>query len=84
MHNAFSPAKMWIAGLKSLEKPFLHFHTSSSKDTLNTIDMDYMNTNQFHTEEENLASSQKCLNSSAKSSQDTGVTLRSYRSWKTG
>src|SRR5699024_11277634 len=26
MHT-FSPAKIWIAGLKSLQKPFLHFHT---------------------------------------------------------
>lgn len=26
MHT-FSPAKMWIAGLKSFDKPFLHLHT---------------------------------------------------------
>ena len=26
MHT-FSPAKMWIKGLQSLEKPLLHFHT---------------------------------------------------------
>jgi len=46
MHT-FSPAKMWIAGLKSLEKPFLHFHTQfEQKIPWNTIDMDYMNTNQ--------------------------------------
>ncbi|MGC9321525.1 MAG: hypothetical protein ACP5FY_04705 [Kosmotogaceae bacterium] len=46
MHT-FSPSKMWIAGLKSLEKPFLHFHTQfEQKIPWNTIDMDYMNTNQ--------------------------------------
>jgi len=38
---------MWIAGLKSLEKPFLHFQTQfEQKIPWNTIDMDYMNTNQ--------------------------------------
>ncbi|MFO7530880.1 MAG: L-arabinose isomerase, partial [Candidatus Limnocylindrales bacterium] len=26
MHT-FSPAKMWIAGLQALQKPFLHLHT---------------------------------------------------------
>ena len=29
MHT-FSPAKMWIAGLTALRKPFLHLHTSST------------------------------------------------------
>src|SRR4030066_1768098 len=29
MHT-FSPAKMWIAGLKALHKPFVHLHTQFS------------------------------------------------------
>jgi L-arabinose isomerase len=46
MHT-FSPAKMWIAGLKSVDKPFLHLHTQfEQKIPWDTIDMDYMNTNQ--------------------------------------
>ncbi|CCU84222.1 MULTISPECIES: L-arabinose isomerase [Mesotoga] len=46
MHT-FSPAKMWIAGLKSVHKPFLHLHTQfDQKIPWDTIDMDYMNTNQ--------------------------------------
>lgn len=46
MHT-FSPAKMWIRGLKSLEKPFLHFHTQFNRDIpWDTIDMDFMNLNQ--------------------------------------
>lgn len=46
MHT-FSPAKMWIRGLKSLEKPFLHFHTQFNQDIpWDTIDMDFMNLNQ--------------------------------------
>ena len=46
MHT-FSPAKMWIAGLTSLRKPFLHLHTQAN-DRLpySTIDMDFMNLNQ--------------------------------------
>ena len=28
MHT-FSPAKMWIKGLQALQKPLLHFHTST-------------------------------------------------------
>ena len=46
MHT-FSPAKMWIAGLKLLTKPFLHLHTQFNA-TLpwTTIDMDFMNLNQ--------------------------------------
>ncbi|QMV17946.1 L-arabinose isomerase [Granulicella sp. 5B5] len=46
MHT-FSPAKMWIAGLQSLQKPFLHLHTQFNKQLpWSTIDMDFMNLNQ--------------------------------------
>ena len=31
MHT-FSPAKMWIAGLKALDKPWLHLHTQFSAE----------------------------------------------------
>ena len=46
MHT-FSPAKMWINGLKVLGKPLLHFHTQFNRDIpWATIDMDFMNLNQ--------------------------------------
>lgn len=46
MHT-FSPAKMWIAGLKALQKPFVHLHTQYNRDIpWDTIDMDFMNLNQ--------------------------------------
>ncbi len=46
MHT-FSPAKMWIAGLKGLTKPLLHFHTQYNREIpLDEIDMDYMNLHQ--------------------------------------
>lgn len=46
MHT-FSPAKMWIAGLKTLSKPFLHLHTQFNRDIpWADIDMDFMNLNQ--------------------------------------
>ncbi|MFA5553431.1 MAG: L-arabinose isomerase [Phycisphaerae bacterium] len=46
MHT-FSPAKMWIAGLKELSKPFAHLHTQFNRDIpWNSIDMDFMNLNQ--------------------------------------
>ncbi len=46
MHT-FSPAKMWIAGLKALQKPFIHLHTQFSRNLpWSTIDMDFMNLNQ--------------------------------------
>lgn len=46
MHT-FSPAKMWIGGLSALNKPFLHLHTQFARDLpWDSIDMDYMNTNQ--------------------------------------
>ncbi|PWU00420.1 MAG: L-arabinose isomerase [Bacteroidetes bacterium] len=46
MHT-FSPAKMWIGGLKILKKPLLHFHTQFNRDIpWSEIDMDFMNLNQ--------------------------------------
>jgi L-arabinose isomerase len=46
MHT-FSPAKMWIAGLNSLAKPFLHLHTQFNRELpWLSIDMDFMNLNQ--------------------------------------
>ena len=46
MHT-FSPAKMWIAGLKALQKPFVHLHTQFNRDIpWSEIDMDFMNLNQ--------------------------------------
>ena len=46
MHT-FSPAKMWINGLKILRKPVLHLHTQFNRDIpWNEIDMDFMNLNQ--------------------------------------
>lgn len=46
MHT-FSPAKSWIAGLKALQTPLLHLHTQYNRDIpWETIDMDFMNTNQ--------------------------------------
>jgi L-arabinose isomerase len=46
MHT-FSPAKMWINGLKVLNKPFLHLHTQFNRDIpWDSIDMDFMNLNQ--------------------------------------
>ncbi|HRJ70761.1 MAG TPA: L-arabinose isomerase [Terrimicrobiaceae bacterium] len=46
MHT-FSPAKMWIGGLSTLAKPFLHLHTQFNRDLpWAAIDMDFMNLNQ--------------------------------------
>jgi len=46
MHT-FSPAKMWIAGLTALSKPFVHLHTQFNRDIpWAEIDMDFMNLNQ--------------------------------------
>ncbi|MBE7471771.1 MAG: L-arabinose isomerase [Anaerolineae bacterium] len=46
MHT-FSPAKMWIAGLKALQKPLAHLHTQYNRDIpWADIDMDFMNLNQ--------------------------------------
>ena len=46
MHT-FSPAKMWIAGLSALQKPFAQLHTQFNAEIpWATIDMDFMNLNQ--------------------------------------
>ncbi|HVN54624.1 MAG TPA: L-arabinose isomerase [Anaerolineaceae bacterium] len=46
MHT-FSPAKMWIAGLSNLKKPFVHLHTQFNRSIpWASIDMDFMNLNQ--------------------------------------
>src|SRR5215510_15917441 len=46
MHT-FSPAKMWIGGLKILQKPLMHLHTQFNRDIpWKEIDMDFMNLNQ--------------------------------------
>lgn len=46
MHT-FSPAKMWINGLKLLQKPMLHLNTQANRDIpWASIDMDFMNLNQ--------------------------------------
>lgn len=46
MHT-FSPAKMWISGLKLLIKPYVHLHTQFNREIpWKTIDMDFMNLNQ--------------------------------------
>ena len=46
MHT-FSPAKMWIGGLRILQKPLLHLHTQFNRDIpWSAIDMDFMNLNQ--------------------------------------
>ncbi|WP_291913971.1 L-arabinose isomerase [Chitinophaga sp. CB10] len=46
MHT-FSPAKMWIRGLKALSKPICHLHTQYNRDIpWQFIDMDFMNLNQ--------------------------------------
>lgn len=46
MHT-FSPAKMWIAGLGLLKKPFAHLHTQYNREIpWAEIDMNFMNLNQ--------------------------------------
>ena len=46
MHT-FSPAKMWINGLKKINKPICHLHTQFNAEIpWSTIDMDFMNLNQ--------------------------------------
>lgn len=46
MHT-FSPAKMWIRALQSLQKPMCHLHTQFNRDIpWSDIDMDFMNLNQ--------------------------------------
>ena len=46
MHT-FSPAKMWLSGLRLMAKPILHLHTQFNRDLpWESIDMDFMNLNQ--------------------------------------
>lgn len=46
MHT-FSPAKMWIRGLKTLQKPMVHLHTQFNEQIpWSSIDMDFMNLHQ--------------------------------------
>src|SRR5210317_619083 len=46
MHT-FSPAKMWINGLKKIQIPLLHLHTQFNAEIpWSSIDMDFMNLNQ--------------------------------------
>lgn len=46
MHT-FSPAKMWIQGLRILNKPLCHLHTQFNAEIpWESIDMDFMNLNQ--------------------------------------
>jgi L-arabinose isomerase len=45
--HTFSPSKMWINGLRNLQKPYCHFATQYNKEIPNDqIDMDFMNLNQ--------------------------------------
>jgi L-arabinose isomerase len=46
MHT-FSPAKMWLGGLRLLTRPVAHLHTQYNRDLpWKSIDMDFMNLNQ--------------------------------------
>jgi len=46
MHT-FSPARMWIAGLRELRKPILHLHTQYHREIpWPALDMDFMNLHQ--------------------------------------
>lgn len=45
--HTFSPAKMWIRGLQTLDKPWMHLHTQFGAELpWSTIDMAYMNLHQ--------------------------------------
>ncbi len=45
--HTFSPSKMWINGLASLQKPYCHFATQYNREIPNDeINMDFMNLNQ--------------------------------------
>lgn len=45
--HTFSPSKMWINGLNTLQKPYCHLATQYNKEIPNEeIDMDFMNLNQ--------------------------------------
>ena len=46
MHT-FSPAKMWIGGLRGLARPLCHLHTQFNRDVpWSSLDMEFMNLNQ--------------------------------------
>jgi L-arabinose isomerase len=45
--HTFSPSKMWIEGLRLLQKPYCHFATQYNRTIPDKeIDMDFMNLNQ--------------------------------------
>ncbi|MBR5740792.1 MAG: L-arabinose isomerase, partial [Firmicutes bacterium] len=45
--HTFSPSKLWLNGLKLLQKPWCHFATQYNREIPNDeIDMDFMNLNQ--------------------------------------
>jgi len=45
--HTFSPSKMWINGLRLLNRPLAHLHTQYNRQIpWSTIDMDFMNLNQ--------------------------------------
>ena len=45
--HTFSPSKMWLNGLRDLQKPYCHFATQYNREIPNDeIDMDFMNLNQ--------------------------------------
>ncbi|MBQ3141215.1 MAG: L-arabinose isomerase, partial [Clostridia bacterium] len=45
--HTFSPSKMWIDGLRDLQKPWCHLATQYNREIPNDeIDMDFMNLNQ--------------------------------------
>jgi len=46
MHT-FSPARMWIGGLRTFSKPLLHLHTQFDRELpWGELDIEYMNLNQ--------------------------------------
>jgi len=79
MHT-FSPAKMWIAGLSLLKKPFLHLHTQYNREIpWSEIDMNFMNLNQSAHGDRNLVSSAAVCDSTAKLWSVTGR-MRGFQS----
>ena len=44
--HTFSPSKMWMNGLRLLQKPWLHLHTQYGMEIPDGIDMDFMNLHQ--------------------------------------
>lgn len=66
MHT-FSPAKMWIRGLRKLQRPLLHLHTQHNVELpWERIDMDFMNLNQAAHGDREFAYIQSRLNISRK------------------